>query len=182
MTSNGPAIATISNSGTVVGGTTLTFTNVTSTSVGTIYVQGQSVGSTTITVSAPGYVNGSGVVTVDLGGFAFYYDQDFTTTTASSPTNLTLYPVSLAPGTLTVVQYGFQLNPGLGAISVPVTSSAPGLETITSSPVVFNPGDSGDSTSFQPATVGTSSITVGTPAGFSTPSQYGQATATVQSP
>jgi hypothetical protein len=182
VTSNGPAIATISNSGTVIGGNTLTFTNVTSTSVGTIYVQGQSVGSTTITVSAPGYVNGSGIVTVDLGGFAFYYDQDFTTTTASSPTNLTLYPVSLTPGTLTVVQYGFQLNPGLGAISVPVMSSAPGVGTITASPVVFNPGDASDSTSFKPVAVGTSTITAGTPTGFSTPSQYGQATATVQSP
>jgi hypothetical protein len=182
VTSNGPAIATISNSGTVVGGTTLVFTNVTSTFVGTIYVQGQTVGSTTVTINAPGYINGSGIVTVDLGGFAFYFDQDFTTTTSSPPNNLTLYPVSLTPGTLTVVQYGFQVNPGLGAISVPVTSSAPGIGTITTSPVVFNPGDANDSTSFQPVAVGTSTISIGTPAGFSTPSQYGQVTATVQSP
>ena len=85
VTSNGPAIATLSNSGTVVGGTTLTFTNVTSTNVGTIYVQGQTVGTTTITVSAPGYTNGIGNITVNPAGFAFNGDHSFMTYTNSRP-------------------------------------------------------------------------------------------------
>ena len=74
------------------------------------------------------------------------------------------------------------LNPGLGTVGVPVTSSDLAVGTITTSPIVFNPGDSSDSTSFQPIADGTSTISIGTPAGFSTPSQYQQITATVQSP
>ena len=75
MTSNGPTIATISKSGTVVGGTSLTFTNVTSTNVGTVYVQGQTVGTTTVTVAAPGYNNGNGNITVMPSGFVINPSQ-----------------------------------------------------------------------------------------------------------
>jgi hypothetical protein len=182
VTSNGPAIATISNSGTVVGGTTLTFTNVTSTSVGTIYVQGQTVGSTTITVSAPGYTNGIGNVTVGPAGFAFDGDASFMTNTNSAPTQLTIYPYELTPGTLTLVGYPLQVNPGLGTVGVTMTSSDTGVGTVTTSPIVFNPGDSSDSTTFQPVGAGMSNISIGTPAGFSTPSQYQQITATVALP
>ena len=182
VTSNGPAIATLSNSGTVVGGSTLTFTNVTSTFVGTIYVQGQTVGTTTMTVSAPGYTNGIANITVYPSGFAFNGDASFTTTTSQAPTTLTLYPFALTPGTLTILSFGLQVNPGVGPISIPITSSDLAVGTITTSPIIFNAGDSSDSTTFQPVGVGTSTISIGTPAGFSTPSQYQQITATVQSP
>jgi len=182
VTSNGPTIATASNSATVVGGTTLTFANVTSTNVGTIYVQGQTIGTTTLTVSAPGYINGIGNITVYPSGFAFAQDDSFTTTTSQPPTTLTIYPFALTPGTLTLSYFGLQLNPGIGAISVPMTSSDPAVGTITTSPIVFNPGDSSDSTTFQPVAPGTSTLAIGAPAGFSTPSQYQQITATVQSP
>jgi trimeric autotransporter adhesin len=178
----GPAIATLSNSNTVVGVTTLTFPNVTSGYVGTIYVQGQTVGSTTITVSAPGYTNGIGSVTVNPSGFAFGGNTSFTTTTTSGPQTLTIYPYALTPGTLTIVSYPLEVNPGLGAISVPITSSDKTVGTITTSPIVFNAGDSSDTSSFQPLAVGTSTISIGTPTGFSTPSQYQQITATVQAP
>jgi hypothetical protein len=184
VTSNGPAIATISNSGTVVGGTTLTFANVSSTYVGTIYLQGQTVGTTTVTVSAPGYINGIGTITVSPSGFAFNGDGSFTTTTSQGPATLNLYPFALTPGTLTLNSYAGQLglNPGLGAIDLPINSSDLTVGTITTSPIVFNPGDTSDSTTFQPLAVGTSTLSIGTPAGFSTPSQYQQITATVQSP
>ena len=72
VTSTAPATATISKSGTVTGVTTLTFTNVTSSYVGTISVQGQRAGSTTITESAPGFTTGSGTIAVDPSGFSFY--------------------------------------------------------------------------------------------------------------
>jgi trimeric autotransporter adhesin len=182
VASNGPAIATLSNSATAVGGSTLTFTNVTSTFVGTIYVQGQTVGTTTMTVSAPGYTNGIANITVYPSGFAFNGDASFTTTTSQAPTTLTLYPFALTPGTLTILSFGLQVNPGVGPISIPITSSDLAVGTITTSPIIFNAGDSGDSTTFQPVGVGTSTISIGTPAGFSTPSQYQQITATVQSP
>jgi hypothetical protein len=183
VTSNGPAIATISNSGTVMGGTTLTFTNVTSTNVGTIYVQGQSIGSTIITVSAPGYTNGTGNVTVDQSGFSFYYDSSsFSTTTTSTPTTLYVCPSSLTPGTLTVINPNLQVNPGIGTVNVPVVSSDLLVGTITTSSLAFTGGDGYLTTSFQPLAPGTTNITASTPttpAGFSAPSNYNQITATV---
>jgi hypothetical protein len=183
VTSNGPAIAVLSASGTVVGGTTLTFTNVTSTNVGYIYVQGQGIGTTTITVSAPGYTNGNGTVTVDPSGFIIGSPGSFSTTATASPTNVYVYPSSLTPGTLTLITEGLQVNPGIGTISVPVVSSNTAAGTITTSPLLFAPTANGTpyvNTSFQPVATGTTTLSVQTPAGFSTPSQYTQITATVQ--
>jgi hypothetical protein len=51
--------------------------------------------------------------------------------------------------------------------------------TITISPLVFNGGDSQQSTAFDPVSVGSSNITISAPAGFSTPGNYQQITATV---
>ena len=36
------------------------------------------------------------------------------------------------------------LNPGIGPFNVPVSTTLPGIGTITISPVVFNAGDSSD--------------------------------------
>jgi hypothetical protein len=190
VTSNGPSIATISKSATVVGGTSLTFTNVTSTNVGTIYVQGQTVGTTTATVAAPGYNNGNGNITVMPSGFAINPSQGaINTTTLSTPTTVTLEPVILNPGVLTYAGSG-QLNPGIGPFGVVFTSSNTSVGTITTSPVVFNPGDFFDSTTFQPAGSGTSTLAIGAvtnnggplSTAFSTPSQYQSISATVTAP
>ncbi len=183
VTSNGPAIATISKSGTVVGGTTLTFTNVTSSgNLPTIYVQGQTTGTTTITASAAGYTNGVGNVTVYPSGFTFAgsYSGGLNTTATATPTTLTIYPTILNPGTLTYYTTNVTVNPGLGGTSVPLTSSNTSVGTITTSPLIFNGNESYMQTTFKPAAAGTSTITIGVPAGFSTPSQYQQINATVQ--
>jgi hypothetical protein len=180
VTSNGPLISTISNSGTVVGGTTLVFPNITGTYVGTIYVQGASLGSTTITVSAPGYTNGNGTVLVNPSGFTFYGNPTFTTSATSGPTSLTVYPTVLNPGTLTAEYIGQQLSPTAGTVDVTVTSSNTAVGTITNSPLMFMPGASNLNASFQPVATGTTNINIQTPTGFSAPSQYTQATGTVQ--
>ena len=182
VTSNGPSIATISTSGTVVGGTSLTFTNVTSTSVGTIYVQGQTVGATTVTVAAPGYNNGNGNITVMPSGFVINPSQGaINTNTLAAPTTVTLEPALLTPGVLTYAGSG-RLNPGIGPFSIAVSSSPSG--TMTVNPVVFSGGDSSDTTAFQPTAAGTNiTISLGAqPVGFSTPSQYQTLSATVTAP
>ena len=138
VTSGGAAI--ISKSDTVTGGTTLTFTGVTCCT-GTIYVQGQSVGSTTLNASAPGYTSGSATITVNPSGFVFYGNQSFTTTTFSTATGLTVFPSILNPTSLTVYEFGVELNPGLATINVPIANSNPAVGTITTSPVVFNSGE-----------------------------------------
>jgi hypothetical protein len=182
VTSNGPTIATISSSGTVVGGTTLTFPNVTSTYVGTIYVQGQTQGTTTYTVSAPGYTSGSGKITTDLSGFVYYGNPSFSTTTLSTPNSVYVYTAAINPQSLNVDNFFLQVSPGVAPISVPVVSSDTSIGTITTSPLVFNPGDNGQSTTFQPGKAGTTNLTITNPTGYTTSAQYQQITATVTAP
>jgi hypothetical protein len=173
VTTNGPSIATVSNGSTVVGGPSYTFTNVTTTNVGTIWIQGQSLGSTTITVSAPGYTSGIGLATVNPSGFVLQ-TGDFATTNTSPATTIPIYAAVLDPGTLDYVGSA-QLNPGL-SVSVPFSSSNMNVGTIAPSPSVsFSGGAASENATFTPAgAVGTSTLTLGTPtgaAGFSTPSQ-----------
>ena len=181
VTSNDPAIAIISTSNTVVGKTTLTFPNTTSSYIANIWVQGLKVGKTTLTISAPGYENGTETITVLPTGFVYYGDRSFSTTTYSGPYTSYFYPAPLnADGT--VYNFGWYINPGSGPISVPITSATPATGTVTS-PVVFNPNDSQGTFPFQPVAAGTSVLTIGTPpAGFAVPSQYQSITATVTTP
>jgi hypothetical protein len=182
VTSSGPAIATIASDGTTVGGSSLTFTNVTGTYVGTIYVQGQSLGTALLTETAPGYTDGSGTITVDPAGFVFYGTPNFSTSVNSNPTGLTVYASVLDPGSLTVQQFNLGVNPGIGNVDVTVVSSDTSVGTISTSPLVFTPSTGFLTTNFVPVAAGTATITIQTPTGFSTPSQFTQATATVQNP
>jgi len=182
LTSNGPAIAVISSSGTVVGGTTVTFTNVSTAGyLPAFYVQGQTTGTTTLTVTAPGFVTATATVDVYPSGFSYAGGGSFTTTSFSGPTVLNLYPTILNPQTLAYLGTG-QISPGVAPISVPVTSSNTTVGTITTSPVVFNPGDTSKQTSFQPSSAGSSTLSIGTPPGYSTSAQYTSLTATVTAP
>jgi hypothetical protein len=183
VTISDPTIATISTSQTVAGTGTVTFPNITSYSNSQLYFQGQKTGTATVTVSAPGYTTGTNTITVYPSGFALG-SGGFGTTTFSSPTNITVAPEILNPTSLTVYSSG-TLNPGIGPISVPVTSGTPATGTITTSPVVFSGDQSSQTTSFQPVAAGSSTISVGTPtgvAGFSTPSNATSLVATVTAP
>jgi hypothetical protein len=182
VTSSAPMVATLSTGETVAGVTTLTFTNISSTYVGTIYVQGQSVGTSTLTVSAPGYTSGMGTLMVNPSGFAFYGAPTFTTTTFSSTTNIGVYPVVLDPSSLNVQNFSLPLNPGVGPVTVPVVDSAPTVGTVSSNALVFNTGDTGQSFNFQPVSAGTANLSIGTPAGFTTPANYQSGTVTVTAP
>jgi hypothetical protein len=180
--SNGPLIAVLSNGATVAGTGTLTFTNVTTTNVGTIYVQGQSVGATTLKVTAPGYTDGDANITVYNAGFSFYYGDNasFTTSVGSNPSQLPVYPVMLNAGTLTPYSYNsLYVSPGAGTVNIPITSSAPGVGTVVS-PLALAPGASYGYLTFTPVATGTSTITIGTPTGFSVPTDYTTSMATVQ--
>ena len=163
-----------------MGGTTVVFKAVTSTNVGYIYIQGKSIGGTTFTVSAPGYLNGTANITVDPSGFLFYYPGTINTTATSGATTFNVYPASLNSGTNTLITLGLALAPGYGNVSVPVISGNAAVGTITTSPTVFTPGTSSVQTGFQPVATGMTTITVQTPSGFTTPSQYTQYQVNVQ--
>jgi hypothetical protein len=83
---------------------------------------------------------------------------------------------------------GFVIYGAIGGIvvNVPVTATdqagGSGVGTISTSPLVFDGGDTFATTTFVPGAAGTSQIAVGTPTGFSTPATNRTITATVSSP
>lgn len=182
-----PSIAVISQSQTAVGQQTSVFPNVTSAGIGSLYIQGKTVGTTTLTISAPGYTTGTETITVSRTGFAYYYgNQNFTTTTYAAPNAVTIYPF-LLDANQSITGYQVAISPGTPALSIPVTSSDTSIGTVTS-PVVFNPLDSSKSFNFTPVAAGTANLTLGAqPAGFTEPMQnsmpqYQTAVATVNTP
>jgi hypothetical protein len=179
VTSNNSAIATITDNATVAGGTTHMFPNVSGNFVGTIYVQGRSVGSTTLTMQAPAYTNGTANVTVHPSGFIINAGS-FSTTTFSPNTTVQITPARLHPTTLNW-QETQALRGGL-MVKVAVASPISAVGSITASQLTFNGGDVSATTEFDPQNPGTTTISVGTPAGFSTPSNFQQITATVTAP
>ncbi len=184
VTSSNPAVALLSPSATSVGSASISFSNVTNI-VPPFYVQGQAAGTASITVSAPGYNNGTGTITVDPVGIILSNGLYIATTTTSAPTSLSLTTALLDPVSLAVVSYTGTPNPGTGAFSIPVTSSNTAVGTITTSPVVFTAGSVSATTSFTPVGVGTTTISLGTqPAGFTATSSSGylSGTATVSLP
>ncbi|MFO1428574.1 MAG: PKD domain-containing protein [Candidatus Competibacteraceae bacterium] len=180
VTSLAPEVVTLSKDPRQEGGATVTFTGVTGTYVGTVYVQGRQEGSTTLKVQAVGYNDATSTITVGPSGFGLRGESSFSTTTFAANTVIQVEAYALNPGTLTL--YDWQLvRPGL-TVEVPVSSSAPAVGAITTSPVVFTGGAAYARTEFDPQTAGTTTLSVGTPAGFSTPSQRQQIIATVTAP
>ncbi len=176
VTSNNGTVATITKDGTVEGGTSVTFTNVTSTSSNTLFVQGRSVGTTTLTISAPGYNDATSEVTVDPSGFVVI-NGNFSTNVGAANTNIRIDSARLSPVTLNY-STSQPIRGGL-SVQVPVTSSNTAVGTIVTSPLTFQNGVFTLNTAFDPAGTGSTTITVGVPAGFSTPSNSRQITATV---
>ena len=65
---------------------------------------------------------------------------------------------------------------------IPVTSSLPSIGAILATPVAFAAGASSGSATFDPLNPGATVVTVGVPAGFSTPFDRRQINATVNVP
>jgi hypothetical protein len=133
-------------------------------------------------VSAPGYTDGDANIKVDPSGFSLYNGNSasFTTSVGSNPTQIPVYPVALVHGTLTPDSYSnLYVSPQAGPVNVPITSSAPAVGTVVS-PLVFAPGASYGYLTFTPVATGTSTLSIGTPTGFSVPTDYTTSTATVQ--
>lgn len=140
-------------------------------------MQGRGLGATTVTVQAAGYDTATGNVTVDPSGFILNANN-ITTTANAANTILRVDASRLNPVTLNWAQTQ-ELRGGL-TVSVPVLSSNTAAGTILGSPAVFNARDFfNQATSFDPAAAGSSTVSITTPAGFSTPSNLQSITATV---
>jgi hypothetical protein len=179
VTSSDGTVVTLSSDATLAGGSSVSFSGVTGSGyVATAYIQGRSLGSATLTAQAAGYTDSTGAVTVNPAGFALLSPGDFGTTAYSGNTGLGVYPAMLDPTTLNYAA-NQSVRGGL-TVSVDVMSDTPSVGTITGSPAEFNPGDLyNGSTAFDPQGPGTAVIRLGTPTGFSTPSNYQEITATV---
>jgi len=182
VVSGGEGITSISKIQTALGTNTLTFTGVTAVTVGTIYIQGRSLGSTAITAVAAGYNDGTANVSVEPSGFYIFVGggaTSFTTTAGAVNSQLTVRSAALDPVTLNHRQ-DQEVRGGL-TVGVTVTSSNPSVGTITVSPVVFASGQGNKTTFFDPVSAGTSFITIPAPVtGFSIISNWGTTvTATV---
>jgi hypothetical protein len=179
VTSNNPAIATLTRTAALEGAATATFTSVSGTVVGTFFVQGRSIGTTTLTVQAPGYNDATVNVTVQPSGFSFASGTgNFSTPASAANRTLSIQAFRLDPTFLTVLQ-AQALRGGHPMVSVDVTSSNTTVGTIVNSPAEFDGGESSTNVQFDPAAAGTTTITVVQPAGFTTPSNLQQITATV---
>lgn len=130
-------------------------------------------GSVGITASAPDFTDATSTVALGPSGFVLSQSLPLTqqgiynTTTISSNATLNIVPVVISPAPNSFPQQQ-QLRGGLSAIAVPVTSTNPSVGKITSSPLIFNGGDSTKATQFQPVATGTTDVVVGVPEGFGT--------------
>ncbi len=181
VTVNDPSIATISSDPLLEGGASVTFFGVTSSTAGTIHVQGRMLGDTTLTVQAAGYNDGFANVMVDPSGFIIWTPGSINTSTFSTPTTVQVRAVRLNPTTLNYVT-DQRIRGGLAPVPVDVMSSDPLVGTITTSPLVFGPNEFFENTSFDPSNAGSSTISLATPPGFHTPSNFQQIPATVTAP
>ncbi len=179
LTSSDPTHFLLSTSPIVVGTASITLQLTGgSTSVPTFYMEGQNFSGTaaitaTLTASAPGYTNGTATMSLYPTGLTYYFGNNtLSTTTFSGPTGLTVYLVTLTPGTLTLYTLsGNPVGPQAGPIPVAVTSTNTSVGTVTGSPSSIGVGTYFTSAiSFNPATAGTTNLNLATPAGYSTPS------------
>lgn len=172
--------AILSNSGTTAGTNTVTFTGVTGTFVGTLFVQGLSSGDTTLNATATGYSNGSSNVSVTPSGFIINSPGNFSTTTFAANTNIQLRAYRLNPTTLAIQQVQ-NLRPGVN-VDLTVASSDTNTGVITTAPVNMTENTSLVNTQFDPINAGTTQLSLTTPAGFDTPNNFQAIDVTVTAP
>ncbi len=170
------AVATLSTDPTLAGSTTLTFTGVTGTTVGTVYVQGRSLGGTTLTAQAAGYADQVSAITVDPSGFIINSPSSITTTVGSTR-NVQVVSARLNPSTLNWAQTQ-ALRGGLSA-AVSLSIGDTGVGTLSPNPLSFSAGDTSMNTIFTPVAPGATTVEVLAPTGFSSPSNFRIINATV---
>jgi hypothetical protein len=155
----------LSSSATAAGAETLVIPAVADASNRTIYVQGTALGATTVTASAPGYMDGALAVSVTPSGFAFYLvSTDPVTVDAFAPNqNVGVWSVRLNDAG---AFQAWQNTRGGATFEVPVTSSNAAAGTIINSPLVFTSNTNFVNATFDPIAAGSTLVAITQPAGF----------------
>ena len=138
-------------------------------------------GSAQLTAQAPGYSDATATITLTPSAIE-WLSGNFSTTTFTPNTTLTMAAYQLNPSTLTA-QNSQNVRTGL-PVSVTVTSSNTAFGAIVTSPVTLNADTNTTTISFQPVASGTTNLIIATPSGFTTPNGAGSnsITATVTAP
>ncbi len=171
LKSSDPSKVVLSTTALSQGSASITIKVSSSTTSPTFYVQAlDGSGTATLTATGSGYADGSTTVTLVPAGFFVTNITSIDTTTLSADTTFSVASGSLDPVTLkpTAIQ---QLRAGLGNVSVSIDDPNKSIGTITTNPLVFNPGISLVQTAFHPLAVGNMNLTVTPPSNFTAPSQ-----------
>jgi len=142
-------------------------------------------GTVNLTLSAPNYASSTVAVTLTRAGFVLIsplgQGADFTTNSGAQNVNLTVSPVRLDANNNVVAGVTGRVAGGL-AVNVPVSSQNSTVGTIVGSPLSLTGGSTGATVQFDPASSGTSLLSVAAPSGFFIPTSGSQLTATVALP
>jgi len=155
----------VSRNRTAPGGASVTFTDVSGTNVGIVYLQGLELGTTTLLAQAAGYADRSSPVTVTQAGVAIISGN---ISVAAGAPNQAIHVSTMR------VSNGFyagEQEPRAGVtITVPVTSSNTAAGTITNSPLTFTAGANPDGwrriATFDPHAPGQTTVSITRPDGF----------------
>ena len=183
VSGSGTGLVTLTKTRTIEGTSSVTFTGVTTTNLQTLWVQGRTLGNIQLTVSAAGYTSSTLAVTVTQAGFWTFapgFATSFTTNTFAAPSSLFVRAAQLTPALLPGTEQ--ELRGGTSA-DVIVTSSNTAVGSIVASPIHITGGGASTNTAlFDPQLVGTTTLSIATPAGFTTPATGQSILATVRAP
>jgi hypothetical protein len=187
VTSNNPTKLLLSNTPDGAGQTQITVTVATGHSLSApFYVFGlDSTGTPTYTATATGFGTTTGTVTLAPSGFIISGPNlgfDFTTNTAS-PVTIAVYSALLTPtGDFSAGQNvagGLSFNVNMTATDI---APAAGVGSLNPSQVTIAGGVGSAFSTFQPLSVGSTTLAVVQPSGFTVPNQYSSVKATVNQP
>ena len=171
--SSAGTVILLSKASTDIGSNCVTFEDVSSTNVGTLYVHGINQGSAQLQASAAGYNNGNTTVEVWPSGFGFWNTNYSASVANGSDNAVRIGAYILYPATLNYYS-SLPLRPGV-EVDVNFTSSDPAVGE-QSAPLRFVPGSHYLNASFNAKQPGEVTLSIQTPAGFSTPNNYRFAT------
>ncbi|MCE5313769.1 MAG: hypothetical protein ABFD49_00170 [Armatimonadota bacterium] len=172
------SIATLSTDPLLEGSKTVILTGAKS-GFAKYYVQGCSIGTTNLTISAPEYTPASSTITVNPSGFVLDLSS-ITTNKYAANTSIAIKSAMLSPDTLSILQYQ-NLRGGL-SVDIPIDTSDAGVGIVTTNPATITANSSSATDSFDPVGVGSCVISLGTPHGFQIPSGRQTLTAIVNIP
>jgi len=135
-------------------------------------------GTVQVVASAPGFVDSSVDMDCYPSGFVFAPTNPvIPADRVSSPP--TILAGLLDPLTLQFIQQA-EIRRGISPVRVDVTSSNPSVIVVENSPLLFSPGEIQKPLQIRAVAPGDATLTLSTPAGFTTPSQGRELTLTVQ--